>query len=82
MTGCGTSPYNAPIVSKEFLFLDGSNGSGIARKTRGVPVFLMTPNRADTAFLDKAMGDGARGVIVRPLTEENVEEALKKVFEE
>ena len=61
---------------------DGSNGSGIARKTKGVPVFLMTPQSVKTKFLKKAMGDGARGVIVWPLTPKNVEEALKKVFEE
>ncbi len=60
---------------------DGSNGSSIARRTSGVPVFLMRSGEADTSFLTKAMGDGVRGVIDRDsLSLEKVEECLRQIF--
>lgn len=80
MRGLLEGRYAADAVLLDDHMRGGSNGSNIIRAAKGVPVFLVTKSKPDTDFLHKALGDGARGSILRPLTPEKVEEALGKVF--
>ncbi len=78
----GTYVPDAVFADAHLRSRDGSNGSSIAKKAKGIPVFLITKNPANTSFLEKAMGDGVRGVIVRPLTQQKVEGYITQIFDD